>query len=57
MVQLADAAAGAVARLESALPPGFPEHVWRTITDGIARHRQLFLDSSAAAHKHPDSDG
>jgi serine/threonine-protein kinase HipA len=50
LVQLADAAAGALARLESALPPGFPEHVWRTVTQGIAKHRQLFLDSSAATN-------
>jgi serine/threonine-protein kinase HipA len=55
-VQLADAAAGAIARLESALPTGFPEHVWRAITDGVARHRQLFLDSSAAMNMLPDSE-
>ncbi len=56
MVQLADAAAGAIARLESALPSGFPEHIWHSITGGIARHRQLFLDSSAAANALEDSE-
>jgi hypothetical protein len=48
MVQLVDGAAAAVARLESTLPVGFPETVWRSVTDGIATHRTHFLDALAA---------
>lgn len=43
MVQLAEGAEAALGRIESALPPRFPEHVWTPIRDGVRRHRERFL--------------
>jgi serine/threonine-protein kinase HipA len=43
MIWMATRAAGAIARVEDELPPGFPEQVWETITTGLARASQAFL--------------
>lgn len=43
---LVESSETALRRLEPTLPRHFPEHVWRTISDGVARHRRDFLDMS-----------
>jgi serine/threonine-protein kinase HipA len=44
MVQLVRSADAALARVESKLPPHFPEHLWSSISAGVRRHRARFLE-------------
>ena len=56
MVQLVEGATDAMSRVGSALPSGFPEHIWRSIADGVARHRRHFLDVLAATNASREAD-
>jgi serine/threonine-protein kinase HipA len=50
LVDLVDRVEPAIARVEARLPPGFPRHVWTSITQGMRSHRERFLRGLAQGH-------
>lgn len=49
MTAMVQRAEGALKRVESALPKGFPEQVWTTVSRGIRSQRERFLAGADAA--------
>jgi len=49
MVALVEGSHHALEVVERALPSGFPEHVWRSIAEGVREHRQRFLSVLTAS--------
>lgn len=50
MVRMVESAEGALHRVESTLPEGFPEQVWTTISRGVLSQRERFLAGADTAH-------